>query len=165
MKYAITGPRGAIFRIVDEEPQHAQHYVQITDEQAETVSTEEGRFFVIDSQLKTQQEVFAELRWDNEIGAWSPKPPPPAPASIPTHQFRGQLILDGHDPNAIRAMLDQETNPTARLLNLNEWDTGQVVYRNHALVTAVGPLLGYDTAEKLDDFFRRAQNYKHPGIA
>jgi hypothetical protein len=106
--------------------------------------------------------------WDATRRNWILPPPPPepprVPASIPTHQFRGQLILDGHDPNAIRAMLDQETNPTARLLNLNEWDTGQVVYRDHALVTAIGPLLGYDTTEKLDDFFRRASKFVHPGV-
>jgi hypothetical protein len=160
MKYAITGPRGAINRIVDDEPQHAQHYAEITDEQAETVNTGEGRFFVIDNQLKPQQEVFAEFQWDNEAGAWGPKPPP---ASIPMHKFRGQFILDGHNPNDIPALLNQETDLTTKLLNLNEWEAAETVYRNHAMVEAIGPHFGYDTPGKLDDFFRKAQHYKHPG--
>ncbi len=90
--------------------------------------------------------------------------PEPVPASIPMHKFRGQFILDGHNPNDIPALLNQEPNLTTRLLNLNEWETADTVYRNHAMVAAIGPYFGYNTPEKLDDLFRKAQHYKHPGV-
>jgi len=56
MKYAITGPRGAIFNIVDEEPTDGQTYSEISDADAATVEASEGRFFIVDGVLLTMEE-------------------------------------------------------------------------------------------------------------
>jgi hypothetical protein len=56
MKYAITGPRGLIRRIVDEEPTDAPHYSEISDADAATVEASEGRFFIVDGVLLTMDE-------------------------------------------------------------------------------------------------------------
>ena len=55
MKYAITGPRGLIFRIVDEEPTDAPHYSEISDADAATVEASDDRYFIVDGTLLTQQ--------------------------------------------------------------------------------------------------------------
>lgn len=52
MKYAITGPRGRIFNILDEEPQ--REHSSLTDEQA--VQASEGIWFIVEGELKTQAE-------------------------------------------------------------------------------------------------------------
>ena len=55
MKYAITGPRGLIFRIVDTEPTEAPHYSEISDADAATVEASDDRYFIVDGTLLTQQ--------------------------------------------------------------------------------------------------------------
>ena len=62
MKYAITGPRGAIFNIVDEEPTDGQTYSEISDADAATVEASEGRFFIVDGVLLTQEEGIQKMR-------------------------------------------------------------------------------------------------------
>ena len=62
MKYAITGPRGAIFNIVDVEPTDGQTYSEISDADAAIVEASEGRFFIIDGVLLTQEEGFQKMR-------------------------------------------------------------------------------------------------------
>lgn len=164
MKYAITGPRGAIFRIVDEEPQHAQHYAQITDEQAETVNTGDGRFFIIDNQLKTQQEVFAELRWDNEAGAWGPKPPEPVPASVEAYKVLGHLATFGVAESDLENFIKANTPAGPEQIKaLNELKRTTHFEIDHPLVLAVAsaPPLNITTPEGIAQFFRDAQNYKY----
>ena len=64
MKYAVTGPRGAINRISDKEPQHVGEHatvVEITGEQAATVeagrsATPPVRYFLIGGELVTQEQ-------------------------------------------------------------------------------------------------------------
>ena len=56
MKYAITGPAGRIFRIVDTEPTEAPRYSEISDADAATVEASDDVFFIVDGALKTQSE-------------------------------------------------------------------------------------------------------------
>lgn len=58
MKYAITGPRGAIFNIVDEEPTDAPHYSEISDADAATVEASEDRFFITDGGVLLTEDEF-----------------------------------------------------------------------------------------------------------
>jgi hypothetical protein len=164
MKYAITGPRGAIFRIVDEEPQQAQHYAPITDEQAQTVNTGEGRFFVIDNQIKTQQEVFAEFRWDSDAGAWGPKPPPPAPRKVEAGKVLGHLASFGVAESDLEDFIKTHTpEGPERIKALNELKRRTHFEIDHPLVIAVAsaPPLNITTPEGIAQFFRDAQNYKY----
>ena len=62
MKYAITGPRGAIFNILDVEPTDGQTYSEISDADAATVEASEGRFFIVDSVLLTEEEGIQKMR-------------------------------------------------------------------------------------------------------
>jgi hypothetical protein len=62
MKYAITGPRGAIFNIVEVEPTDVPHYSEISDADAATVQASEDMFFIIDGVLLTQEESIQKMR-------------------------------------------------------------------------------------------------------
>ena len=55
MKYAITGPRGLIIQIVEEEPTDAPYYSEISDADAATVEASDDRYFIVDGTLLTQQ--------------------------------------------------------------------------------------------------------------
>ena len=55
MKYAITGPRGLIIQIVDEEPTDAQYYSEISDADAATVEASDDRYFIVDGTLLTRE--------------------------------------------------------------------------------------------------------------
>ena len=54
MKYAITGPAGRIFKVLDEPTEEAK---QITNKQAATVSSSKDPLFLINGELKTQAEM------------------------------------------------------------------------------------------------------------
>jgi len=155
-KYAITGPRGAIFRVVDDEPQHAQHYTEITEEQAQTISDSEARFFIIDSELKTQQEVFEELQWNKELNQWGPKPPP---SQVTARQFFKALALDGHGEEEILEKAEQAGfNPT-QMLDLKAELKGNYFDRNNPMIAMLAPVLGYATPEDIDEVFRKASQF------
>ena len=62
MKYAITGPQGAIFNIVDVEPTNAPHYSEISDADAATVEASEDRFFIVDGVLYDNKSWIAKLK-------------------------------------------------------------------------------------------------------
>lgn len=81
------------------------------------------------------------------------------PESVSMHKFRGQLIKEGHLPEVIEAMLSQIPDTIARALALNEWRTAPTVQRAHPMVAQLAAPLGYDTEEKVDAFFIRADTY------
>lgn len=155
MKYAITGPRGAIFRVLDSEPTDARHYVEITDEQAQTVADGEGRFFVIDGDLKTGEEVRSNLHWNPETGAWGPKPPP---ASITARQFFKVLAEDGNGEEKILAIATQAGFTATQTLDLKAELRASHFHRTNPMIGLLAPYLGYDTEEKVDDVFRRGES-------
>lgn len=53
MKYAITGPAGRIFRVLDESNDETK---EITDEQATIINSSKDPLFLIKGELKTQAE-------------------------------------------------------------------------------------------------------------
>jgi hypothetical protein len=53
MKYAITGPAGRIFQVLDESTEGTK---EITDEQATIISSSKDPLFLIKGELKTQAE-------------------------------------------------------------------------------------------------------------
>lgn len=66
MKYAITGPKGRIFRVVDEEPTHATHYAPITEEQATLIEESQERLFLNDGELLTPQQHMDQQRAERQ---------------------------------------------------------------------------------------------------
>lgn len=62
MKYAITGPKGLIFNILDEEPTDAPYYSEISDADAATVEASEDKFFITDGGVLLTQAEFLETR-------------------------------------------------------------------------------------------------------
>ena len=57
MKYAIIGPRGRIFQVLDSPTDRT---VEITDEQTATFNSSELPVFLVDGELKTLEEVKLE---------------------------------------------------------------------------------------------------------
>jgi hypothetical protein len=120
MKYAITGPRGAIFRITDSEPQSVAPQaivVEITDEQAATVEasqTSEPKvlYFLKDGQLLTQQE-FRE----QQIAAL-PKPAITAEKHIDREGFSAIRLVTLLD---LESKLAQAGKTSAKLTAVRSW--------------------------------------------
>lgn len=120
MKYAITGPRGAIFRITDSEPQSVATdatVVEITDEQAATVETGKASepkvlYFLKDGQLLTQQE-FRE----QQIAAL-PKPAITAEKHIEREGFPAIRLVTLMD---LEGRLAQAGKTSAKLTAVRSW--------------------------------------------
>jgi hypothetical protein len=73
MKYAITGPEGRIFKVLDEPTDETK---EITDKQAVTVNASEEPIFLIDGELKTRTEMQVIRRAEFEaarIAAMTPE--------------------------------------------------------------------------------------------
>lgn len=86
-----------------------------------------------------------------------PEPDPePVPASISIRKFWQQLYLDGvTEDHAIATVEAQLPNPQ-RALVLIDLKKSQIVLRDRPALVQLAPLLGYDTPEKMDEFFRKA---------
>lgn len=120
MKYAITGPRGAIFLITDSEPQSVAPdatVVEITDEQAATVEAGKASepkvlYFLKDGQLLTQQE-FRE----QQIAAL-PKPSITAEKHIEREGFPAIRLVTLMD---LEGKLAQASKTSAKLTAVRSW--------------------------------------------
>ena len=113
MKYAITGPKGAIFNIVDAEPTDAPHYSEISDADAATVEASEDRFFIVDGVLLTQEEFRAakqQERYEAQITEFGADIDG-AKAFVRDHlaSKRYDFEVDGIDVNGLAVRTDRFT--------------------------------------------------------
>jgi hypothetical protein len=126
MKYAIIGPRGAINRISDTEPQNVAEgatVVEITDEQAATV--EAGRasepkvfYFYKEGELLTAQE-----HREQQIAA-RPKPPKPSVSAEKHIEREGFPAIRLVTLMDLEGKLAQAGKTSAKLTAVRAWLDG-----------------------------------------
>lgn len=69
MKYAITGPKGLIFKIVEELPRNTRRSVEISDADAAIVEASDDIFYIIDDVLISRTDIEADLQHAKDIAA------------------------------------------------------------------------------------------------
>tara|TARA_R110000772_G_scaffold22153_1_gene60143 strand:+ start:5093 stop:5659 length:567 start_codon:yes stop_codon:yes gene_type:complete len=67
MKYAITGPKGLIFKIVEELPRNTRRSVEISDADAAIVEASDDIFYIIDDVLISRTDIEADLQRAKDI--------------------------------------------------------------------------------------------------
>lgn len=142
-KYAIHGPRGMIFRILDEEPQLRENYVELTDEQASTVQAG------LDADPKIRYV------WENDsLVTFDESSLMPVPQQVTMVQFREQLIREGIKDN-IEAAIDAIPDEITKAIFREWWEYSTIVKRDNPKVLQMVAALGY-TEEYVDSVFKKA---------
>lgn len=147
MKYAITGPRGIIRRVTENEPQNVHEtsaVTPITEEQAALI--EEGRiakprilYFLLDGELLTREQALARTR--------------PAPKELPQWRVRAVLQSEGL-LEQVDALIESLPSPDGDVVR-TAWHYGAAVARHGPTVLSLAPALGLSDAQ-IDDMFRQA---------
>jgi hypothetical protein len=143
MKYAIIGPKGMIFRILDEEPKFRNNFIELTDEQG--INVQNG----MDSDPK-QRYV-----WENDtLVTYEESSLFPVPKEVSMVKFREQLIREGLKQdieNALEAIPDEITKAIFK----EWWEYATVVKRDYSKVIQMAQMLGYSD-EYVDSVFKKA---------
>lgn len=181
-KYAILGPRYRIFQVIErEEEPLAEHWAELTEEQAtfieENKDDHSNPLFLIDGEVVKAQEYLANRRWDDDAKEWVVFVPS-VPARVERYKFLGQLakeVIEGDDEQLKTAINNVDSVSTFlkgliiqselitsenKIISLNEIDEALSFVREHPFIGMMAPLFGYTNEEEIDDFFRRAVNYK-----
>ena len=93
---------------------------------------------------------------------WDSVPPyVPVPQKVTKRQLRLALLDDGHSPSDVETLILAAfpEGSIERAKALVEWQDALSYEREHPLVLALAPALGYDTGDKIDDVYRRAVTY------
>jgi hypothetical protein len=149
MKYAITGPAGRIFKVLDAATDGS---VEITDEQAATVNSSEEPLFLIEGELKTIQEKFVAAMSPEAKAAYEAARNP-VPAQIENWRARAVLEVEGLLPQ-VDTLIDALTGPEGVAVK-TAWIFGASLTRNGATVQAIAAQLGLND-EQVDTLFRQA---------
>ena len=85
----------------------------------------------------------------------------PVPQKVTKRQLRLALLDDGHSPSDVETLILAAfpEGSIERAKALVEWQDALSYEREHPLVLALAPALGYDTGDKIDDVYRRAATY------
>jgi len=148
MKYAIVGPRGRIFQVLDTPTDNA---VEITDEQTATFNSSELPVFLVDGELKTLEEVKLEAMSPEKRAAYEAAQNA-VPQEIANWRARAVLEVEGLLPQ-VDTLVDALTGPEGVAVKA-AWQNGASLTRNGATVQAIAAQLGL-TDEQVDNLFRK----------
>lgn len=149
MKYAIVGPRGRIFQVLDAPTDGA---VEITDEQTATFNSSELPVFLVGGELKTLEEVKLEAMSPERRVAYEATLNQ-VPSEIENWRARAVLEVEGLLPQ-VDTLIDALTGPEGVAVK-TAWVFGASLTRNGATVQALAAQLGL-TQDQVDDLFRKA---------
>ena len=90
-----------------------------------------------------------------QLEAMQPETEEIVPEKISSRQLRSQLILQGFNLETIEQALNQMPEPNRSLAKV-DWEYATNVYRNNAMIMAVGQLLNL-TNEQIDEIFRQGE--------
>ena len=141
MKYAIIGPRGHIFEVLDAPTDNS---VELSDEQAATFNSTKLPLFLVDGELKTFEQVKLEAL--EASGK-------PAPREIANWRARAVLEVEGL-LSQVDALIEGLTGPEGIAVK-SAWKNGAPIQREGSTVQTLASQLNL-SKEQLDSLFRRA---------
>lgn len=158
MKYAVVGPRGRVFKVLDKKTQLS---IEISDEIASQIENTKDALLidgVVTSHI-LEREAGLNLRWNEENKVWDRIPiVKPVPKSVTATQIRLWLIKNNINMNmvysAIEAIPDPKTKEEISVL----WEYAPYVERANPFVTMIGQAFGLNDAQ-IDEAFREAKEY------
>lgn len=149
MKYAIVGPRGRIFQVLDAPTDGA---VEITDEQTATFNSSELPVFLVDGELKTLEEVKLEAMSPERRAAYEAAQNA-VPQSMSAWQARAILEMEGHLAQVESAIAGLEEGPV-KIIIKSAWENNAEFKRGSTAIEAISKIVGL-TSEQVDELFRK----------
>lgn len=162
MKYAITGPRGRIFKIVEAATANT---IELTTEQSDaaTALMQANKPAILVDGRVTNHELEREggniLRWSEELNALELTPfVPPVPSSITAWQAKAGLAMTAHTETetlleAAEAALNAMPEGVEKIVVLSAWNNNANFERTGPTILSFGTALGM-TSDDLDNLFR-----------
>lgn len=147
MKYAITGPRGRILQVLDAPTDGA---VEITDKQAVTVNSSELPLYLIDDELKSEQE-FVESRLSPEQLAAFQAAKNSVPQSMTAWQARAILEMEGLFTQVESAIAELDEGPV-KIIIKSAWENNADFKRDSLAIEGISKSIGL-TSEQVDELF------------
>jgi hypothetical protein len=147
MKYAITGPRGRILQVLDAPTDGA---VEITDKQAVTVNSSESPLYLIDGELKSEQE-FVESRLSPEQLAAFQAAKNSVPQSMTAWQARAILEMEGLLTQVESAIAELDEGPV-KIIIKSAWENNADFKRDSLAIEGISKSIGL-TSEQVDELF------------
>lgn len=147
MKYAITSPRGRILQILDAPTDGS---LEITDEQAVTVSSSESSLFLIGGELKSDREAF-ESRLTPEQRAALEAAKKAVPQSMTAWQARAILEMEGLLTQVESAIAQLDEGPVKIIIN-SAWENNADFKRDSLAIEGISKSIGL-TSEQVDELF------------
>jgi len=149
MKYAITGPRGRILKVLDAPTDDT---VEITDEQAVAVSSSEKSLFLIGGELKSDREAF-ESRLSPEQRAALEAAKNAVPKSMTAWQARAILEMEGLLTQVESAIAELDEGPV-KIIIKSAWENNAEFKRDSLAIGGISKSIGL-TSEQVDELFRK----------
>ena len=162
MKYALTGPRGAIFQILDTAPV-GQDYTEITNDQAAeaaAIRADKDIPFLINGEVtsrKLQRDAGNQMRWNNETNQFDiTSIPIPVPQLITAWQAQAALKLTQHGAgtlyDAVVAALAAMPDGAPKIVAQTAFDKDAKFDRSSPTIASIATALSL-TSEHVDALF------------
>ena len=152
MKYAVVGPRGRVFKVLDKKTQPS---IEISDEIASQIENTKDALFIdgVVTNHLLEQEAGFNLRWNEENKKWDRLPIiKPVPKSVTATQIRLWLIKNNISMNMVYAAIETIPDPKTKEEISVMWEYAPYIDRNHPLIDSLGQYLGL-SPEQIDQGF------------
>lgn len=154
MKYAITGPRGRIFKMLDAPSEGA---VELTDEQAASVAASESPMFLVDGELQSEKEFFVSRMSPEQRAAYEAAKNA-VPQTMTAWQARAILEIEGLLTQVESAIAELDEGP-AKIIIKSAWENNAEFKRDSLAIEGISKSIGL-TSEQVDELFRKGASLK-----
>jgi hypothetical protein len=156
MKYAIIGPRGRVFKVLD---QQTPSSIEISDEIASQIANTQNAMLIngVVTNHQLEKEAGFNLKWNEENKSWERIPIiKPVPQSITATQIRLWLIKNNITMNMVYATIDNISDPKIKEEVSVLWEYAPYIERNNPFVSMIGQAFGLNN-DQIDQAFREAK--------
>jgi len=154
MKYAIIGPRGHIFEVLDAPTDNS---VELSDEQAATFNSSKLPLFLVEGELKTLEQVKLEAMSPEKRAAYEAAKNA-VPKSMTAWQARAILEMEGLLTQVESAITELDEGPV-KIIIKSAWENNAEFKRDSLAIEGISKSIGL-TSEQVDELFRKGASLK-----
>lgn len=156
MKYAIVGPRGRVFKVLDEPRPLA---VEISEDIANQIANTKDAILIdgVVTNHLLEKEAGFRLKWNDETKSWNRIAiVKPVPSTITAVQIRLWLVNNGISMDMVYSAIEAISDPQTKAQVSVLWEYAPYIERSNPFVTMLGQTLGLND-EAIDQAFREAK--------
>ena len=158
MKYAVVGPRGRVFKVLDKKSPQS---IEISDEIATQIENTKDAILidgVVTSHL-LEREAGINLRWNENNKVWDRIPiVKPVPKSVTATQIRLWLIKNNISMDMVNSVIQAISDAKVKEEVSVLWEYAPYIERNNPFVEMIGQAFGLNS-DQIDQAFREANKY------